>query len=126
MSLFLCIFKYNQRSKWSETLRSIENYIRNELNVRYQQYGISWDIRWKIRRYGYGRNSYRVQYDDIIVYPQQQQQQIIYVDQNGNRIQPQQPQQPQIIYVDQNGNQIQQPLLNNYQPAHTAEGQIYQ
>eukprot|EP01083_Nonionella_stella_P058672 153660_1 len=96
---------------WNECLNHVTSYINSEVNSRYQSIGFVWSIRSRSVMHGGGKNRYYMTYNDICVSPptqqqviiQQQQPAVIYVDQNGNRIQPQQ----QVIVVNQNGVPIQ-------------------
>eukprot|EP01083_Nonionella_stella_P078129 213623_1 len=93
--------KRRHRHTWNNCLNAIAYYIQNEVNPRYQSIGIAWSMTARDDIYAYYDT-----YKDIHITPlapvQQtiaiQQPNIVYVDQNGNPIQPQ-----QVIVVHQNG-----------------------
>eukprot|EP01083_Nonionella_stella_P008023 23091_1 len=55
---------------WNQCLEYIEqDYIRNQLNPRYNAQNIFWSVRWKKVRHGCGKSSYFVKYIDIVISP---------------------------------------------------------
>eukprot|EP01083_Nonionella_stella_P058671 153657_1 len=90
---------------WNECLNHIRSYVQNEVAHRYHSMGLAWSIRSRNVMHGSGKNRFYMTYHDICITPPTVQQQpvVIYVDQNGNRIQPQQ----QVIVVNQNGVPVQ-------------------
>eukprot|EP01083_Nonionella_stella_P019703 54711_1 len=104
---------YRIQKLWDKCLNHIEIYIHNEVRPRYQTYGIVWSICSRRELIAGGRHKrgirHYIRYNDICVTPcaapmqVMQQPPVIYVDQHGNHVPPQQ----QVMFVNQNGVPIQ-------------------
>ena len=56
------------RKIWNECLEDVQKHV-DELNVKYNNDGVSWMMTERSERQGCFRNFYRIKYRDIVVYP---------------------------------------------------------